>query len=494
MGIIIRQSFWNSLSGYLGVILGAGLTLWLYPNILSVEQYGLTRLLISIATVGSTFASLGLKNTLVRYFPYFRNPERSHHGLFFWALLIPGLGFLVLLLLYGLNTEWLITNFSDKSDLFRDFHPFLIPILLSLLYFEIVAAYARALQDTVVSSLIKDVGLRFGLIILLLVHYMGWITFDGFMIGFAGIYLLQSLSLLGYVLIRYPQRLLPDFDFLSKPMIKDMATYGSYALLGGLTTIIVGNIDILMIGALTDLTSTGIYSIAFYIGSVIQIPQRSIHKIAYPVISQAFKDERMDDIADIYRRTSINQLILGTLLLAGIYANLHNLHAILPAEFQSGDWVILVIGLAKLFDMATGINGGIILTSKYYRMDLWTNLLLVALAITTNLLLIPMYGLLGAAIATAISVFVYNSFKMIYVKWKLDMQPFDWRTIAVLIIGALTAWFPMYLPILDAWWLDIALRASLMTLVFGGLTLLLRLSPDINSIAQNTWQKLSSKS
>ncbi|MDZ7690389.1 MAG: polysaccharide biosynthesis C-terminal domain-containing protein [Balneolaceae bacterium] len=109
---------------------------------------------------------------------------------------------------------------------------------------------------------------------------------------------------------------------------------------------------------------------------------------------------------------------------------------ILPPEYHS-QWVIIIIGVAKLIDMATGVNGQIILHSKHYRFDLYTMIFLVILTVATNYLLIPIYGILGAAIATALSILVYNLIKCIFVWITFSMQPFHWSSLAVLAIAAI---------------------------------------------------------
>jgi len=144
--------------------------------------------------------------------------------------------------------------------------------------------------------------------------------------------------------------------------------------------------------------------------------------------------------------------------------------------------VIITIGAAKLFDMATGINGGIIMNSKYYRFDLYTNILLVILTVITNYLLIPPFGILGAAIATAFSIFVYNSIKMIFVWIKFSMQPFQWTAPVVLLIAAVCLMLSFELPYLFNFYLDVTLRSLLITVVFLGSILLFNLSDDLNSL------------
>src|SRR5690625_7428012 len=94
-----------------------------------------------------------------------------------------------------------------------------------------------------------------------------------------------------------------------------MLNYGAFSMLGGLTTVIVWNVDILMLGSLAGLDQTAVYAIAFYIASVIAMPQRSVEKIVSPVIARLIKEKNWQEVGEIYRKTSINQPIPGCLTL-----------------------------------------------------------------------------------------------------------------------------------------------------------------------------------
>ena len=96
----------------------------------------------------------------------------------------------------------------------------------------------------------------------------------------------------------------------------------------------------------------------------------------------------MRKINDLYTKSSINQLIIGGVFLLCIWTNIDDIFSLLPEKFQGGKWVVLYIGLSQLFHMANGLNGAIIVNSRYYRYDLYTNILLVFLTIVTNYLFI----------------------------------------------------------------------------------------------------------
>ncbi|HQZ41681.1 MAG TPA: lipopolysaccharide biosynthesis protein, partial [Flavobacteriales bacterium] len=69
MGIIARQATLNTLLAYLGIGLGFVNVVLLYPKVLDADQFGLTRLLVSLATIAAQVAQLGAENTVIRYFP-----------------------------------------------------------------------------------------------------------------------------------------------------------------------------------------------------------------------------------------------------------------------------------------------------------------------------------------------------------------------------------------------------------------------------------------
>jgi O-antigen/teichoic acid export membrane protein len=482
LGIIIRQSIKNTIISYLGIILGFVTTILLFPRFLTADQYGLTRLFLSIVTVAAQFCHLGMKKIIIRFFPYFDQMEGSRYNLLFLSFAIPMTGFLAFVGIYFLFEQQFIYYFKDDSALFKDYYFYLLPLLFSVLFFEVLNSYVRALKDAITGSFINEVVLRLGLMALLIIYYYNLISFTQFVLFFVLTYAMQPIALVVY--LYYKGELSFSLSFLSqnKRFKKLVSVYGMYSLLGSISTVIIGNIDILMLSSMADLSSTAVYFIAFAVGSVIVVPQRSILKIATPILADLLKNREMQQIDSLYKRTSITQIIGGSLIFVGIWANMHNLMDLLPSEYHGAQWVIIVIGLARLFDMSTGINGVIISNSKYYRFDLYVNLLLVALTITTNYLLIPIYGILGAALATALTVFIYNFIKFVYVWIKFSMQPFQWNALGVLIIAGGCLLGSFQLPYLGSFVVDVAVRSLLITAVFTGLVFVFNLSDDINRL------------
>lgn len=309
------------------------------------------------------------------------------------------------------------------------------------------------------------------------------------MVAFACSYIIQPLLLLLFLFFKGELFLKPNFAYLKTTLVKRMANYGLFAVLGGMTTLIVNNIDIIMLGSLAGLTETGVYAIAFYIGSVIIVPQRSLGKIAPSVVAKHLKDNNYDEIERIYKSSSINQMVPGLLIFIGVVANLHNLNGILPEAYSSASPVIIIIGISKLIDMMAGVNGAIILNSKYYRFDLISMIILIIFSIGLNYWLIPILGMTGAAIATATSLFLYNLIKGIYVWVKFKMQPFSSRILVLIGFSSIVLFGSLQTPYFDNTYLDILIRSVVITLIYSFGVLSLNISNEVNAI----WKDLRSK-
>ena len=486
MGIIEKQSIRNLILTYLGVALGFVSTLYLFPFILTTQEYGLTRVLLSIAFITSEFAHLGVKNIAIKFFPEFENYNQKHNGFLFLVLFIPLIGFLLFLILFFIFDEWLIIKYSVDSNLFQEFHLYLIPLVFGILYFDIINSYVRANKDSIPGTFVNEILLRVLLIILLILMNFEVIDFSAFIIGFVTCYLIQPTILLLYIVSKQLFFIKPNFQFLTRDLVTRLGGYGFYVLLGGISHLIVNNIDVLMLGSISGLTDTAIYTIAFYIGSVIVVPQKSIGKIAPSIISTHLFNSNLNEVERIYKSSSINQLVIGFLLFTGIISNIHNIFEILPEEYSQAYWVIVFIGISKLIDMAGGVNGTIIMNSPYFRFNLVATGLLIAISIILNYILIPSYGISGAAVATMISLLIYNIAKSLYIYLKYRIQPLSVKVFPIILVSVSLISLSYQINTFLSTYVDIVIRSFLILVIYGLLMAYFKISPEV----ENYWGKV----
>ena len=221
-----------------------------------------------------------------------------------------------------------------------------------------------------------------------------------------------------------------------------MFRYSFYVLIGSTAVMLVARVDMMILGSLLKgdygLKQVAFYSIAFYIGNSIMVPAKSIIAISVPLIADAWEKNNLSKIQSIYYKSAINQLIIGSVFFLCIWINIDDIFNMLPKEYKAGKWVVFFIGIAQLFNISTGVNGAIITNSKYYRFDLYTSILLLVITVATNLFLIPennpfskfgVQGIIGASIATASSIFLFNIVRLFLIKIKMNMHPFSLKTI-----------------------------------------------------------------
>ena len=473
MGIIRKQSIKNSINLYLGVVIGAVNTILVFPFVFEdhPEYWGLLQLLVSYSVVVSSFSHLGSPQILIRYFPFFKIKDK----LVSFTLMLTLLGF-ALFLLFFFSFKTLILN-SIANPLLSEYNILLLVLVFGMVFFDVFNSVSRSYLDSTTPIFLNDVFLRVITLVLLVCYHYSIIDFKQFIYFYAYSYILK-LVVLGVIQF-YKQRIQLDLLW-DKESRGELMSYGLYVIMGSGAAILVSRVDIIMIEHFLDLKSVAFYGLAFFIGSVIKVPARSITSISTPLIAQAFKENNIGHVKEIYQKTSINLLVISMFMFLLIWLNIDDILMILPEKFRAGKFVVLFIGLSQVVNLASGLNGLIIINSNFYRTDLLFNITLLVLVILTNILLIPMYGINGAALASLISVTLHNVLKLLFIYFKMNIQPFSIQTLKVLLLSSILFVFLSFLPIIENNFLAIAIRSLLILLTYVSSVLAFKISSDIN--------------
>jgi len=494
MGVIKRQGIKQSVVTYVGMLIGAVNLLVLYPLALTKEQIGISKFVLDTAVLASPFLFWGGAELIVRFFPKFKDEQNGHRGYLFFLHLIFGIGALTLLVLSFLFKDQLLGFYSEKSALFEDYLPFVLPLAFLLTSAGIFTSYASNFQRIVVPSIFNELVPKLGMGILVLCLLRGWMGFEGIFWGQLVFYLLILIGQIWYVASLGQLHLRPDFAFLKKPLLKEVTNFGLYGLVGTLGSRIGERINTIMLGTIATLGDTGVYTVAFFLSDAIDAPRRAISRISSPLISEKWNAGKLDEIQEIYQKSALNQLIVGLGLLLAVWVSVDEVFTLMPngEVFREGKYVILILGLARVFDMLTGVNTEIISYSKLYKYNFYLVILLALCSIGFSHWFIPIYTINGAALATLVSLTIYNLLKFILLWVKFRLQPFTWPVFWVLAIGILAYLAAALVPQPEdsnpLLWL--LLKSSITTVVFGGLVWYFKLSPDINQLIEKAWRKV----
>lgn len=486
MGVIRRQGIKKSLILYFGVLIGIASTLYIYP--LEEDIYGLARFLLSMAGLLAPFLSWGVNSLAIRFFPVFRDKQTGHQGFLGLLLLLSTSCFVLLgtILFYSRSYlyELLRTAGMDVAIFSKNLLETGILALL-IINATIVTSYISNFRRITVPGIFNSLYVKIGIPVLVLLYYFQKIQVTEFKAGLIILHALIFVSLLIYTFYLGELYLRPRFSFLSGKLIKSMFSYSSYGVFASLGATIAFRIDTIMTASLMGFASTGVYSIADNIAGVIATPFKSINEISAPIFAQHMNDREYDKVSKLYKSSAITLLIVGLGLLISIYVSIDSIFS-LSAQYDTliqGEKVVLLLGLAKVVDMSTGLNTYIISYSHLYKWGLVWMAILCVLNIGFNLTFIPEFGITGAALATLLSMIISNIIRFIFVWVKFKMQPFGWGSAWVVVIGGLAYILGSIIPGTGYHLLDIIVKSGITFITFGGLVWYFNFSPDISNFA-----------
>jgi len=491
MGLVIRQSIFTTIISYAGAVIGYINLLYLFPKFLDPEQVGLLRTVQDAAILFSPFAQFGLAQSIYRFYPQMAKDKKSESGFISLLLLLSMGGFALFLIIFKIFEHPILSYFEDNAKEIIQYASVVLWLTFILLITSILEAYSRSLLKTVLPNLLREVVIRLLLALLVTAYFLGWISYHSFIISTALAYLTSLILLVIYLVVQKNLSISLNFSSLSKQKIKELAGYSLFSFAGTAGMIIIGKVDSMMVSAMLGLAANAVYTTAFYMATIIEIPKRALSQVAMPLIARAFEKNNMSDVVTIYQKTSINQFIIGALFLIGICINIDNIFELMPKKeiYEAGKWVVIIIGIGKLTDMIFGPSSEIIVLSRYYWFNIILLSLLAAMVVIANNLLVPLYGINGAAMGAAFALISFNVVKYIFIAVKLKMQPFTLASLKVLIISVLALALNWVLPKLSMVLLDIAFRSSVITLFFGALVYLFKASPDGNDFLKRMLKK-----
>ena len=278
MGVVRRDTIKLTFVSYVGAGLGYLNKILLFTNFLSADQVGLINILSNISVVYAQFAALGMISAVMRFFPFFNDKERKHHGFFAWIAIIIMAGFILLTILFVLFRSSVMDYFGNHSPLLIEYYYYTIPLALSTVYFTFLDAYVRSFLKTIVSTILNEFVNRLMITLCIGLYALKIIDFHQFVILYIAFNFVLTLFLLLYIAYLKQLFIVPVKSVRFKRLFRILLTYGMYSILGVLGASIINNVDSIMVASKLTLGMAGIYTTIFYISTVMIFPYRSIQK------------------------------------------------------------------------------------------------------------------------------------------------------------------------------------------------------------------------
>ncbi len=492
MGIIQKQGIKSSIFIMIGFVIGAVNLLVLFPLFFSKNDQGLIRAMIDIGATLSVFCTLGTLPVVYKFFPFYNHylgPKKNE--LPFLTLIINLIGFGLLIWIGWENKEFIIRKLG-KSPSLANYFNYVYPYTFFLLIFYWLEAFAWGLQKGVLTNFLRETAIRILTTLLILAFGLKWLNLDQFILLFSGIYVIPTLLLI-YNLSQSQEWSFRSFKISSvtKRLKGKMLNFALFVFAGQFFNLLARTNDTFMIVGLRGLSDAGIFAIATYVAAIMEIPQRSLTSISIPVLAKSWKDKDFANIKHVYHKSVSNLLAVGLLLFGLIWLNIENLVSFLNwiSNKESGGYdalvpLIFIMGLAKLVDLATGVNGQIIGTSNFWRFDFFTNLFYIVLSIPLNYYLINHYQLIGLAYSNLAALVLYNSVRFLFLYKKFKLQPYTLKHGLFLILSIAFMFLIYKIPSPTNFLLNIAFKSTVYGVGFYGLLVWINPAPELKELVQ----------
>jgi O-antigen/teichoic acid export membrane protein len=499
MNTIRRQSIISTLLVFLGFGIGLFNTFffvnkqWFTP-----DQYGLTRSFGDLGNMLFAFSFLGATSVIYKFYPYYNaHLKKKENDLLGWSLLLVTIAFCCLIPMAVVFKPFFIRKFSANSGQLVTWYYWFLPFGYCLLLYNVLEAYSASLKRTIITSFLKETLLRLLTSVLIILFILHYINFQTFIKLFVFLYGALALTLLLYLKSKNQLFLTLKTSTVTRKFKKKIFTLAAFVFSGVVIMTAASTFDSLSISSLIKDApkALAVFALSSYISNIIQVPQRGVIAISVPVLSEAWREKKTDQIRRIYQRSSINLLLIGIFLFGNIWLCYEDVIQVFNMNpiYLTGKYVVFFLGLKILIDMGTGVNAQIIGTSNYWRFEFVTGIILLALIIPLNLYLVKKNGIMGAAISNLLAYSVYNTIRLIFLWKKFRMQPFSintlWSVAAGIAIYALV-YFTLNETI---GWVGIVLKAASFSLTFIALSWYLKLSPDLEPVYISIRKRLTGK-
>ncbi len=435
MGIIQKQGVKSSFFIMIGFLIGAVNLLVLFPIFFSKNDQGLVRAMLDIGATLSVFCTLGTLPVIYKFYPFYNHylgPKKNE--LPFITLIINLIGFGILLIIGWQQKDFIIRKLGKSPSLAQYFN-YVYPYTFFLLIFYWLEAFAWGLRKGVYSNFLRETLIRILTTLLIIAFGLKYIDLAVFLTFFSLLYVIPSLLLL-INLIKSQQFSFKSLQISSvtRRLKGKMFSFALFVFAGQFFNLLARTNDTFLIVGLRGLNDAAIFAIATYVSAILEIPQRSLNSISIPVLATSWKNKDFANIKNIYHKSVSNLLAIGLLLFGLIWLNTDNLVNFLNwvSNKEAGGYdaiskLIFILGLAKLIDLATGVNSQIIGTSNFWKFDFFTNLFYILLSLPLNYYLIKNYNLEGLAYSNLIALCLYNSIRFLFLYKKFKLQPYTYK-------------------------------------------------------------------
>ncbi len=400
---------------------------------IDAHLYGLYSLAINIIILVTTLSLFGLPMGLIRFISHHTGKKESgvvKNNIIFSVKIVLLLSIFLAVILYFIRPILAYKLFYKfRLDGVLKLFVFIVPLAVLT---EIFVAVFRGLKLIKYQVLIKQLISPFVQFVLLLVLIglgFGFKAVLGAYVGFIGC----SFIVAGVLLYLKYFKENRHIQMVGKN--RELLKFSYPLYLNGFFLQAIHYLPIYFLGIYLTNTDIGIYSICVKLAAIISISLIGFNMIFAPTISHLLAQNKKELLTKLFKTTTRWIFTFGLIAFFVILLFSQPLLSIFGKEFVQGSSILIIFMIGELINAGVGPVGNILIMSGRPRLALYNSAIMFILLVVLCLILIPIYGILGAALARAITLGVINIIRVIQVYYYEHITPFKLSFLKTLLAG-----------------------------------------------------------
>lgn len=402
--------------------LGFALTLVL-THAVGAAAYGVYVLAKKFIRVGAGLADLGADKAVLRFIPKYEDDPARRGSVLGLGLLTSLVASLVFGAALALGAPWVNAYTLD--------HPLLPDVLrvfaLALPFYtlrRVITATFRGLERLEYTVGVNKVALPAGQIIAVGVAVLLGASVVGVV---AALVVTGVLLLAGSLVLLYARTDVRPRLAGAREVSGEYYRYSLPLTVSRAGSLVYSNVDVLMLGALVQATDVGVYHVALALTSLLALPLMATNQVFPPVASRFYENDNYEDLEAIYG--FLTRWMFGIALFMGVALVVFRapVLALFGPDFTAGATVLMVLAVAKVVHVAVGPSGYVLMMTDHQYLNVFNQTSTAVLNTVLNYVLILRWGMVGAAVATGVSIAVVNVARIAQVYHFEGMVPYSRR-------------------------------------------------------------------
>jgi O-antigen/teichoic acid export membrane protein len=378
--------------------------------------YGLVVLCFSLFLFLGILGRLGFDINMVRY--YSEDDHMNDPGLFLRLLFKSLLWSSFLGLLLYVFRDDIVTGLFSKPDL----EPYILWTALAIPFWSIslvCAGLLRARKYNIWFAILNNPArFLFAVIALLIISRVSELEHNAIIAHFIGVLML---SIMGVVQCL---RLFGSVSWKTSVSSWKFVRESIPMMLASTTVLLLGWMDTFILGIYAADDQIGIYGVALKIATLSGFIFHAINSILAPKVALLYANRDEKAFSKLIRFATQFITYTTVMLIAGILLFHKWILLLFGDEFITGGTVLMILCIGQLVMVLSGSVGVIMQMTGNQLAYQYIVFIALLLNIALNFTLVPRYGITGAAVATVLSMFVWNIACAVYIQRKLKIQSY----------------------------------------------------------------------